>query len=275
MSVTEILNQFDFGTLRRHVIDVFKESKVLRSWALTDDALDGLVMYTAVWQSERAARGENFSQTGLRQHLESELSQFVPSLMRPKPSQKKTLPKMLVDEITGQPARNPWSDPQDRASQNAILRTTPELAAWLMKTKDGVRAVDLIERAEKQAEQARLASIEYSNEVHKHNVFAHGTRTEQNQLLQADALKAEIYQAEAKPIELPFYPGLNRTRLNQAMTANPHLAHLMWQASELATLWRAREMEKAETARIAAVKRAEELKVAARKFGPPVAAGAR
>jgi hypothetical protein len=269
MSITEILNTFDFDRIGSHLDDVFESSKVLRSWARTPDTTDGLKMYGGCWQGERADANENFSQSDLRKHLETELAQFVPSLVRLKPEEKPKLPTMLVDEVTGLPAKNPWSEPQDRASQNAILRAFPELAQWLMKTKDGVRAVDLIERAEKQAELARLASIDYSTETHRHNPFTSSERrSEQNQLLRSDPTKAEVYQKEAKPIELPFYPGLNRLIVNQATNANPTVGRLMSQANELATVWRAREMEKAEAARIAAIRRAEELKQTARKFQP-------
>ena len=130
-----------------------------------------------------------------------------------------------------------------------------------------MRYADLVERQQKQAEAERLGAIPYDAEIHKRDPFVTGARGEQNRLLQ-DPVKAEVYQRESKPIELPWSPVLHRTILNRALVESPEIGKAMSIAADLAQVCRQRELEAVQQQEQKARQRAEELKAAARKFQP-------
>jgi hypothetical protein len=77
-----------------------------------------------------------------------------------------------------------------------------------------------------------------------------------------------VYQREAQPITLPFYPGRDVTKINETLRLNSALGDLMLQTVELAVQWRSRQLALAQQAEADARKKAAELSEAARKFGP-------
>ena len=149
---------------------------------MTYSAKRAIAAVLALWQRDRAERlHEGFDPTKAAEWLESVLPEFFPGAMqswRP-PDHEPTQPKPWVDEITGQPARNPWADPPDVTSQQLLLKRDPQLAEHLKKTAKGISYKMLIEQRDAAEARKVLRDFTYNAETHNKNPFIVGTITEQ------------------------------------------------------------------------------------------------
>src|SRR5947208_3219276 len=111
MTVDEQLQQF-----REHTLAALRKIPGARWYALDETARDSLAFFGVAWQDERAERNENFS---IRAYSDvvAQIVALTPSLRQERPEQSPSLPEVWKDCVTGQIARNPWSEPIDLESQ--------------------------------------------------------------------------------------------------------------------------------------------------------------
>ncbi len=248
---------------RSHAKAAYRKVPRSRDYALDDGALDALASLTCVWQRERAQEDINFDLDDLTEFF-GEVAVHIPALVQPSPGEAPpTANTAWVDEITGQPAPNPWaSDPPDLRSQAAVERHDPALAEHLKRiAKAGVTYALLAEMREAAARQERLAAIRYDESDHRNNAFrVPHALTAQSELKTADPLTAEVFQREAQPLTLPWQVGHgNMTAMAQLSNANPAFGKLARQAAELLQQWTRNELAVAR----AAEEQAREQRIAA------------
>jgi hypothetical protein len=261
------INDLNPDVMRRRIVDIFQASKKLRSWSLTPAALDGLAAYLAARQ---ALRDADLAIPDARKHFELELSVYVPSILRYSASPPPAVPPPWKDPVTGQVALNPF-DPAhpDLTSQNILLHEAPELAKHLQRIANGVTYSYLYELRAAEGKAELVNAIPYDADAHKRNPFLTDNRTAQNAMIRENEIKAEVYRAETKPIELPWTPTLNKTILNRALREQPQIGQTIQIAADLSERWREVELERMQQAEAEAKKRIEELQKQQAAIRPP------
>ena len=224
-----------------------------RWYALDEAGLDSLAQFGIAWQEDRAERGENFDLSAFNDVI-AQLVEQVPSLMQVRPEQSANLPaKVWKDAITGQVARNPWSEPVDLESQGAVTEADPALAKHLKATAEGVSYKLLSEQRKAEAARARIAAIKCSEPEHKTNPFVTGDVQGQSKLVRDNPELAHYYKGESKAATLPWQPGQNNLTAIGALTRKaPQLAKIANRAAEFQRQVLADELSRAKAAEASA-----------------------
>ena len=107
-----------------------------RRYAVDDNGAQSLGALAAAWYEQYVARQENEGKS-TSHSLEmivptfEQLAVFVPEMLQQRPAPEPSSPTVWTDPITGQAARNPWSEPKDLTSQSVIAAKDPQLAEHL------------------------------------------------------------------------------------------------------------------------------------------------
>jgi hypothetical protein len=198
-------------------------------------ALDSLSLLGIAWHQDRAEnQDKRFNAEEYKAFL-AQLVDLVPSLRQQRPEEPPPLPKIWRDEITGESARNPWSNPPDLDSQGAVMERDPELASWLKKAANGVSYKLLAEQRAQVEARLRRSSIRYSKPEHQTNPWRQDNLQKRADFLKTHGQEAGDYFAkEAEPIKLPWAIGSqNHTATGQIVKQAPHIAKLVFRSSEL------------------------------------------
>ena len=229
----------------------------LRYWALDDGSRRAFGSLLAERQKDRAAEGKNYDPDEAAEYVRDEVAPLVPGLLQDRPTaEAPPVSQVWRDPATDEPARNPWSDPQDVQSQAAVQKHDPALAAHLQRIAEGGTTYALIaELREAEERRKRLAAIRYGEAEHRANPFRDSTKLDaQSRMMAADPELGEVYKREAQPLTLPWQVGhRNMTEMGRISAGNPKLGELIRKAEALLeqsnrdALVRARQAE--ETAR--------------------------
>jgi len=218
---------------REHVLTALKEIPHSRWYALDETALDSLAFLGISWLEQRVEDGLRFNAEEFRKVV-AELVELTPSLRQERPEQPPPTPEVWKDGVTGQVARNPFSDPPDLESQGAITKADPALAEHLKATAEGVTYKFLNAQREKEARRARISAISYSQAEHETNPFRGSDLQAQAQLAREDLERAAVFKREAEPVRVPWQIGAkNMTSMARITAKNPHIAKLANRANEL------------------------------------------
>ena len=90
----------------------------------------GLSALIETWRNDQIEAGETVTRDSIVKFIEG-LRDYVPSLFQNRPPDPAKIEKVL-DPLTGREPENPWVS-NDLASQSAITKHSPELAAELKK----------------------------------------------------------------------------------------------------------------------------------------------
>ena len=181
--------------------------------------------------------------------LRDELSPFAPSLFQEQAGAPPELPKLWRDPLTNEPLPNPWLTNDNKAK--AFLGGTigkpgrdPALAKHFQKmAKDPYGTVAEIQDA--QARAAQRKQIKYDETTHAENPYLTDNLTAKGRLEKTDPERAEVYRAEAKPVELPWELGKkHQTGLGKIARHNPELRNLVERASAHTQTWAKAELQR-------------------------------
>ncbi len=147
-----------------------------RSYALDDVGAQSLAALAAAWYEQYVATQENegkstsFSLEMIQPTFE-QLAVYVPEMLQLRPQPEPTAPTVWKDQITGIPAKNPWSDPKDLSSQSVIATLDPQLAAHLKQTAEGVSYAFLAKQLAEAEGRAKQRALVYGEPEHRKNAF--------------------------------------------------------------------------------------------------------
>src|SRR5262249_19870863 len=131
------------------------------------------------------------------------------NILQSRPNDKKPLPQLWTNPITGQPL----SPPKGPDERSLLAKHDPELLHWFDELeKHPYKTV--MQHRDAEADRHALASVPYDAETHATNVFRSNNKTAQDAFVKRDPALAAFYRAEAAEVSLPLF-GNNR---NQTIT---------------------------------------------------------
>lgn len=244
----------------------------------------------AAWYEQYVATQENegkstsFSLEMIQPTFE-QLAVYVPEMLQLRPQPEPTAPTVWKDQITGIPAKNPWSDPKDLTSQSVIATLDAQLAAHLKQTAEGVSYAFLAKQLAEAEGRAKQRALVYGKAEHDKNPFVpprtnmlpgatNRVRTDtelaaakQNLAAASEFAKTHppevvaFYRREGETdIRLPWRPK-NVTILAQIGQHNPALRAIVTRAEEIEQHWIQQDLDRLQDIErsIADRRKAEEL----------------
>ena len=148
-----------------------------RKYALNDVGAQSLGAFACavVERHEREAEADGKSTAHSLEMIVpifSDLAVFVPEMLQLRPAPEPTAPtQQWTDPITGEPAKNPWSEPRDVTPQGVVATLDPQLAAHLKATAEGVSYAFLAKMRAEAEGRAKLRNLIYGEAEHKKNPF--------------------------------------------------------------------------------------------------------
>jgi hypothetical protein len=232
-----------------HAKEALKRIKHARYYAADDATLLAIGALLSEWQSDRAARGENFTQEAADKFLEG-LRDYVPSLFQKRPPDEKEPAKLWIDPVSGQSPPNPFAKATlNLSEQTWLVEHEPELASYLRETADrGVSYSFLQKQRDEKEAREKIRAIEYGEAEHQGNVFRDGNLSAKNAFRRAfgDAV-SDFYEREAKtPVQLPWIGEQNLTLTGQLFVKAPDLHALVKRSVTTAREWATETLHESE-----------------------------
>ncbi len=226
-----------------------------RAYALDSVGLQSLGALAAAWHeryvAEQTSLGKSTSHSlEMIVRTFAEVALYCPSLIQQRPAAEPSAPIVWTDPITGEPAKNPFAEPQDLTSQSVIEAHDPALAAHLKQVAKGVTYSGLAKQRTEAAGRAKVRDLVYGEAEHKRNPFVRPTTdmlstnsprpnmTKIGEFSGANPPEVvEFYRREGTvDVRLPWRKK-NLTQLMQIGSHNPPLRLLVTRAEAIESSW--------------------------------------
>ncbi len=234
---------------------VYEKLPLNRAYALDSVGLQSLGALAAAWHeryvAEQTSLGKSTSHSlEMIVPVFAEMATYVPALLQQRPAAEPSAPIVWTDPITGEPAKNPFAEPQDLTSQSVIEAHDPALAAHLKQVAKGVTYSGLAKQRTEAAGRAKVRDLVYGEAEHKRNPFVRPTTdmlstksprpnmTKIGEFSGANPPEVvEFYRREGTvDVRLPWRPR-HITQLMQLGSHNPPLRLLAGRAEEIEQAW--------------------------------------
>ena len=158
-------------TFTQRALEAFKKVPNNRHYALDFKSENEVGAVLLAYRDITLENGGGFDMVELTKVFET-LSQDLPGLVQDRPDPEQEIPKLPVDETTGEQALNPWKKGSENLSDQMLVeQRDPKLAAHLKAIANGVSYSLLYKQRDERERREKLRQLRYTGAEHKQNPF--------------------------------------------------------------------------------------------------------